>query len=1530
MVSCVLYGSTAPITFKNIHHYGSINIDRISPLGPSIIYTSSPYLPELPLHLARRKSANYYQPALVREFDQLNTSPLPTPTHDILPLTNDPAPVSQTVAYRDRAYTLYALIEEQQRYVDVIDARTVLQLPVGLKKTIGNLDYTILIDSMILTPTYAYLTAYMSFEIPQNGERLAFRGTHIRFSKTGGLEGTARLQLIGDHTLNMGPKTLMTLKGDGTTYVDWNCNGFTHMGIGAEIAFSRDLLLPDTLTVTTGTDRVKAHFRTTLNHWNDLIAEVTIDPFQIKALKGVGFTVHKAIIDYSDQRNPPSLKFPDGYQSALITADNPYLWQGFYLQEIAVRLPDQFKKKARLQGRIEFAAYDVLIDPMGFSGTLSVNNLIQLTEGHLNGWAYSIDQFAIDIQANQLVSGGFGGDITVPITQKDQTFAYNAFIHPGNAYVFNISSTGAVAFPLWQAKQVELYPASYLEVMVQNEKFLPKANLHGKMSINVDQEKLQLANLEFQGLEVQTIQPYVQIQALSFGIKGKKQKMGDFSLAINHLGVSSPNEDELALQMNVTVNLVGEGEGGFGGKAGLSLVGKVVEDNHSQQWRYDHLDIGEFGVNVHTGAVKIQGRLAWFKKDIIYGDGIRGDVQLEIINKIQVQAMALFGTVHDTRYWFADALASLPPGMGTGIQMTRFGGGASYHMKQTHQDGNSLGQSPSGLVYLPDKNEGLAVKATVDMATAGSEKVFNGDATLAISFNKGSGIKKVSLSGNGYFMTPALETSMAVLRERAGKLVHNVSNAPVNFLEPKAQVAARVEISYDVPQQTFHGNFEVYVNVAAGIMRGVGSRNQAGWAVIHFSPESWYVHVGNPENPIGVQILKVIKTETYFMAGDYIPGSPPPPENVAEILGGIDLNYMASLNELESGRGVAFGSRFGMDTGDLNFLMFYARFAAGMGFDVMVKDYGGSHCVGREGPIGINGWYANGQAFAYFEGEIGIKVKVFGEQRQYEILNIGAAAVLQAKMPNPFWMQGIVGGKFSILGGMVKGNCRFEVTLGETCQLTEGSALEGIAVISEVTPSPDEHEVSVFNAAQGVFNMEVGKVFDMVDANEQKKSFRIRLDHFKVMNGTAAIPGKVEWNDDHTVAAFHTTDILPPLKELRASIQVSFEEEKNGIWKPVVVRGKKITEKKESTFTTSEAPDYIPLSNVAYSYPLINQLNFYQNESRKGYIQLKKGQPYLFNISGEWKQKGRFRSKDGHIKTFDFHYSHQQVSFTIPTGLQKDQIYAFELVNIPVVEKEAIDANVNSVSTKVKAEDTSIDAEIKTNQAEGSLTVLQEKPIFTTYIRTSRYHTLNDKLNKASLSPGIRTYLRPAVHYLVQHINSDEYFDQPELNGNPKQNIKPLIQLKADLSENRYYQDIIYPLVYEGYPMVQDATINWRDTQRLGIVPVKAVYIRQVTGDTRFTENDLAIRSITDTVHQASFLYNLIHHYERDYHQIQNKVAAYYAAEKGVPNERERKLLMHPFPKMTGGKYNFNITYVLPGTEQKTSIKVMTIHNPFE
>jgi hypothetical protein len=898
----------------------------------------------------------------------------------------------------------------------------------------------------------------------------------------------------------------------------------------------------------------------------------------------------------------------------------------------------------------------------------------------------------------------------------------------------------------------------------------------------------------------------------------------------------------------------------------------------------------------------------------------------------------------------------------TGVGIYGFGGGAYYAMKMDTQGvGSELGRTASGVTYVPDAKAGLGLKAIVNLASHPKPEAFNADVTFEISFFQGGGVRYIAFGGNGYLVTPGLELNLDKLKGATAKMAgvvkkmeSKMSSATMGLVKgddgansmtqifgeigdkagQKGQISAKVMIDYDFENRVLHGNFEVFVNVAGGIIKGVGTGGRAGWAVLHFAPQEWYVYVGTPDDRVGVSVgigpIRASST-SYFMVGTKILGSPPPPPEVARTLGmrTSELNYMGDLNTIGTGGGFAFGAALSVNTGDLSFLMFYAHFEAGAGFDIMLKDYGDLKCKGSSSRIGINGWYANGQAYAYFEGAVGIRVKVFGRKKSIEILNIGAAALMQAKLPNPFWMRGIVGGHFSVLGGLVKGNCKFQVTLGTECELERdaSSILDDIRIISELTPGNGEADVDVFNTPQALFNIPPNKTFELTDeVDNSKRSFRVALDYFKLTDGTRELPGTLEWNENNDVVAFNAYEIFPSQKELKLVAQVSFEELKAGTWVPVISDGKRYTEITQNTFTSGLAPDHIPLENVEFSYPVIGHANFYKDESGDGYIKLKKAMPDLFNPGPEWKQIGRATSADGKVSVFDivYTYSSNRVTFKIPGDLKNNLVYNWELVNVPAQARGTIDRNVSSVDKQVTAEGQDVDMQVSAKQAEGNIETLEEKQIYGAYLRTSTYATFSQKMDAFDQTRGWTWPMSINVDELGTNLTGKEYFDKFELGAEQG---KGLIQLEADLTDNGWYRDLIYPITYQGYPIYGKGTTS-RNTSILGLPPVKAVYIRQYPQDMMITpENGAAGTANLATPSQASITYDIAMEMYRDYVEIKTKCANLSVEQF---DEQVNRVILSDFPLTTPGDYKVKVKYILPGNTVPNSEKTKIIQYTIE
>lgn len=1465
--------------------------------------------------------------------------------------------------YIDLARSVMEKVRSTQNFITSIDEASKLELPVGISKTLAGITYDIAIHAVRLKPTHAELDVFMEFKVP-NGQVLTFMAEGIKFTAKSGIVGDATLRLLGDYGINFqGDKVQLILKG-GTkqgagTYATMDCDGFKELSIDADVKFSRDLLRPDMPSGSTGPGNVAASFQTTLTGWNDLIVQLTLPPFQVTGVPGVGFTVREAVFDFSDLRSATNVTYPVNYESPQFLGEDKTLWKGFYLRQLMVSMPPEFVTKDGT-GRISLEASNVIIDDQGVSGTFKGHNLIPLNQGDMQGWAFSMDTVKVSLMANQLTEAGFAGKIVLPLSGEATPFEYRAAISTGGNYLFSVSPAEDLSFPLWQAGKVEIYEASNLDIRVVNGKFLPKANLHGRMNIMASLSEggqgVELANISFENLEIQSVKPFVKIGNFSFGSEALQQKMAGFPISIQNVGMRSISDTEMGLDFDLLLNLVGEQSGSFSADAGLTVIGNMSAEGSSQRWRYKTTQVRDIMVDIDGGAYKFYGKLIFYRNDVAYGDGFNGVVKAEFQPGIKLSATAIFGNVNSMRYWYADAMVNFSSGIPvfTGVGIYGFGGGAYYRMKMDNSgNGSELGMTASGTIYVPDSKAGLGLKAVVAIGSHPKPEAFNGEVTFEMSFFQGGGLRHIALGGNGYFATPGLEISTDKLKAANNKLVGKVmelqkdmSKASMGLVKgegsensfnqifgeigakagKEGQLSARVMIEYDFENRVLHGNFEMFVNVAGGMIQGVGAGGRAGWAVMHFAPDEWYVYAGTPDDRVGLTMgvgpIRASAT-SYFMMGTTLPGSPPPAENVSKILGGIDLDYMRDENALKAGGGFAFGAAFSVDTGNLKFLMFYARFAAGAGFDIMLRDYGDNvRCKGRSEPLGINGWYANGQAYAYFEGDVGIRVKVFGKSRNVEILSLGAAAVLQAKLPNPIWMRGIVGGHFSALGGLVKGKCKFQVTLGEECEIVGGSVLEGIKVIAQVTPAEGENEVNVFNAAQSVFNMEVGKTFELVDTDDVKKSFRIKLDHFKLMDGTTTIPGDVEWNTEHDVLAFNPFDVLPSQKKIKAVVQVSFEENVNGAWRPVVVDGKVFAEAMETTFSTGIAPDYIPLTNVKYSYPVVGQYNFYKDEAPEGYINLIRGQPYLFEPGAEWIQKAKVKTADGKESYFAMKYdvSQRQINYAMPSSLVLNTVYAFEVMNLPAAKAAAIDQNVERGTEKVAGGDESLDTEIQSNKATGTIEILQEKAIFSSYFRTSAYPTFVSKIASITISSGWSWPIYTGIHEVGANLSGEELFDNFEINRSTT--FDRLISLEASTEGkwiSNYVIPLIYPTAYPSYGLtIENRTPS--DVSIYGAPPLKAISINQ---ENTGVQVDLTNPSAAVPINgNGSILYNLPLISYRDYMELRTKAAS---LPTGQQNAWMKKIITEPFIGILSGDYNLRMRYQLPGTNRVTSEKPLTI-----
>ncbi len=1437
-----------------------------------------------------------------------------------------------------------------------------------------NVEYTVAVSKARFFAEYTELTVYARLRIPQtdgNGKKkeLFFGADNIILSHSGGIIGDARLALLSDIYIPFGNGAWeIVLKGgfdpqrgeiNSQTYVSINCDGVSGLSLDGDVVFSKSLVVPVINGQPDSNRNVKGSFLIQATGWNDLLAEVSISPFilasQLQSFEEQGafiFSAQRATLDLSDFRNSPNILFPDTYRQNGLLGPSPESWRGVYFNEVSVALPAMFKE-GNSPEPVRLAGYNLLIDNYGVSGIFSAENLISLDKGRTseqNAWAYSVDYFGLELVCNQIASAAFEGQLLLPLSKESETLSYQGLIS-AREYRMRVELDSAVNFNLWSAS-AELLPNSSVELAVVEHQFRPKAHLFGSLTMavssnpdNASDVLLKARGIEFQNMVLQTTKPYFAVDYM--GYKGEIS-LGGFPVSISDIGVRV-NEHELALALNIQVGLMESADKGFSVEGRVAVCAISANKNNRQTWNYKRIDISTFSIDANLGAVGLKGNLHFRYDDPTYGKGFYANLDASFSKTIgPLRLEAQFGK-KDFRYWYVDgSVEGLKIPFGA-VVFTGFSGGASYRMSR--KLGANILAAQSGLAYVPDAKVGIGVRAAM-FGSVISDKALSLKAGFEITTTRSGGIARMGLFGeasvmkaiggvlgdlNGKLAATVEKQSDAIVNalDKAGA-VGEIANKGVDKLADKsmydrakeinkgvppgidATIKATMGIEYDFMNSVLHGELEIFINTPGNILTGVGPGGLAGWAVLHCSKEANYLYIGTPDNPVGIKAgigSAFIKTTSYFMVGDKIPGSPPPPPQVARILGleVSELDYMRDENALGNGKGFAFGSHFSMDTGDMTFLILYARFQAGLGMDIMLKDYGEAVCVNRgNDQIGIDGWYANGQAYVYLEGELGIKIKLFFVNKKIPIIKGGAAVLLQAKAPNPFWMRGYIGGYYDLLNGLVKGKFRFKMELGEQCELAETSPLGGIKMIASVAPNDGDKDVDVFAMPEVAFAMKVGEEL-IIPEDEGDRFYRVVLERFDVLNKEGkAIDGTIKWNNTKDVASFVSADILPSEQDFKVAVEVSFQERINGVYQTIKVDGKKAVEYEERKFTSGTAPSVIPLHNVEYAYPVIEQQNFYKKEHPQGYLALKRGQDYLFD-DGKWNSSVFFISDNKDAIRVDFNYNTKdnKINYTMPK-LDNKQQYRMAIVSYPLnTEIDTKQLQGRESNPDEMAENT---MEINTKEAKLKVNAATSQVERLAYnFRSSRYNTFAQKIKSIRPSKNNWGKLASDLIYLTSRINANEPFDLAELTGNAFTE-QPLVNIKATLSDS-YFKEQVAPVVYNNYPLDGQFYLRRDDARKTGgqepenigippsgAIPVLSSYLVNL-------EQDIRHEMVSTTF---PYMYNLPVYYKNDLLDLQGQVANQYVDKPNSINARALKILSAKYPFMREGNYEVELQYCFP------------------
>lgn len=1375
-------------------------------------------------------------------------------------------------------------------------------LPVILTNEKSGRNFHMYLDNITLNQDGGTLDVYFILDIPTSGDRVVFSAIGVTFGP-GGAFTWDQLKLNSDFEIRLNNAANLIIKGSsGGTFINWNCEGYQGVGIDAEIEFCRQYLTPvDLSTNTVISDPqtlVKAYFQAQMQSWGELVAQINMDPFAVTKFESVFWNVTAASMDFSDLSSP-DFPIPPDYESNFV--ENGVVkdqWKGFYLAELSASLPQGFNNSG---DPVQFGVYDVIIDDMGFSGYGELNTtILPLSEGSVGGWAFSIDGINVQVVSNEVVGAGFNGKVNVPIFKgegnggsgvaPEDCFDYSAQIYAGNLYSFDISPGSEYDVDIWKAK-VSISANSQASIVVEDGEFTASANLHGKVIVDGDitqKMKLSVPDVPFQNVVISNKSPY--FSPGTWDLPNKVgAKLGGFQISMEKVAlVAGEESNECQLQFKSRINFSNDFTE-LGGEVGVGLIGKLTEGNH-QKWDYDRLKITDIGINCDIKGNKIAGVLSFFENGGVYGDGFRGivDVQFSAMGGAasgSIKALGQFGKVTDSsgvyKYFLVDAVGKWSPGtpIVPGLNLCGISGGLWYKMNRpenpTYTFNNDgllppIGSTLSGVQYTPTPDPTLGFKVGA-VLSVGEESVFNANVNFGCEFNFGGGMNQIFVEGNAQFMADI---------DFGNGTQHNEGQPPAN----NAEINANFGMTYDFRSSNFSGNLEAYANAAGGAFRGGGPLNRLGWADIHFGNGSWKIWLGTPQNPwkAKVDLAGIVQADVhaYLCVGSILPELGELPDNVTNVVGDFDRK---SNIRGAGAKGFMFGTGFNVGTGDLEFMMFYASLNAGLGMDISILNYGGLQCEQTLSGIGINGWYAAGSIYGYVQGKIGINAKVFGRKKKFNIINLEAAYVLEGGLPNPFFAQGAVGGKYEILGGLIRGNCDFKFAIGEPCSPIGGSGDVELKAVQEIVPNQGATFVSTESSIRVIMNAPIGHSYNVTEVSGQTSEFMLTVDdsYTSISYDGIEIPFTKRILDDGYIVEFIPQYLLPELDSLTFKFKVKIDEVGQG------------TEYEEHTigFHTGTALDFIPESNVKWSYPIAGQSHFHPetNYRGNGMVVLERAQPDLTDphtglLEATFKWKGGEASVPVNVVG-------PQLSFLIP-DLPLNKEMSLEIFK----HKEQEGGGLQGIGGQAV-----------------SLGPPPGKVVYSCDFKTSSYASFADKA--AVLKSNGFANLQGSIIEIKSYALT-EGFDEQELTGlgdGPLVQIKPVLSASTWFSREVYtklYSQLPFQVLKEGDGVFKTMDIKRRKKELYGAPPTSNL-IGDVTEEGPFKMDYLLYNIIkTDYQDLRSQAMTLIMELDRNDFVVRNFA-------QGLSNGP---------PSIIGESVQFELVYNLPGGNQTSRTLTFTVN----
>ncbi|MBC7777050.1 MAG: hypothetical protein H7246_16580 [Phycisphaerae bacterium] len=1187
--------------------------------------------------------------------------------------------------------------------------------PVGVPFALDNdKSQNLILLGIIFTATKAQANVVFGMPIQEamNNDWLQLGSKGVGIRPNGfGLEA-GKISLASDKSIAITDKTSMVFKGGSdNTFLEFDCKGIKKVQLKGGFEFSRDLVLPlDAQSKTVaGPTKLAANFTATVGHALNWTAEATMShpKFALPKLEDIVFSANGLYIDQSDVASVAGMQFPANHPKKNQNANAQKTWKGVYLGTCSIIMPSWMKgKNDAAIGVLDLK--DLLMDKTGLWVKVSkIGELVKIGDGSLAGWGFSIDTMRLEVQSSQLAGGGLGGKIRLPITKVG--LGYSATISKGEKeanFSFSVKTEDEVTIDAFIAKAT-LLPNSWLKIEKDGNKYKPEALLNGSITVGWKEDEeggpdpetnsvasFELPTLNFSEFHIRNnAQGKPEILSLSIPFDNNnapqddQSKLAGFPLKLGGIEVTTQGQPKLAFGLDITLSKGETGKNGLSGSAGFSIYGKY--DDAQKLFVYDHTELDSIGIDMDISVAKVQGSLWMYKGNLEYGNGFKGSISATIKGVGTKVAVALqVGNKGKDEanfdYFYFDGLVQFGVGLqipGTMASIYGFGGGVWYNMtrgalpeyafadfNKAAGDMSAAGSSPTGVKFTP-KYGSAGFSAKVIFGLSGGKDAataLNGDLEFRMTLGNEFNLVSMELEGNGY--------AMQKLEDRG-----------------KASVTGHFYIGIDFIMPSFTMGVDLNVNVAAGIVKGNAHIN------MHFSPQDWYIKIGewdtesqaaqdvpwiNDHKRCGLTVdLKVAKTSfaAYFMMGSKMPELPPLPLAIRESLKGQNGEAMADSRPAfpdtydGDNPGFAFGVACYKEF-KVKALILYASLDFTLGFDVLIKKYSDSQiCEGTS--LGINNWYAQGQAYAQLGIHAGIEIDLFVWEGEWELFYVNATAYLYGSFPNPNYFRGTIAVHGEALGGLVKIDKSFNFETGKK-PCINSSDFGDYPIVSDMNPRKMEgklDKIQVYHDIHLAFNFPKGefKVWNKETPDVPARTCYYKIEKFSVKHGNKTMSfNPIEYAPDGYSARYSLKNEYFPAKST-----LKLELEVKGYVKG---EGAKVTEPYNYEFKTGDLPQKIVGADLEKTCPLPRQRFFLKNDVTQGFVQWQKNkaqmQKYLFENTDDGGglydlSKTKFYACFTELTTNkriykDFNYlpAQDKLTFDLPGELKNSTIYGLEIV----------------------------------------------------------------------------------------------------------------------------------------------------------------------------------------------------------------------------------------------------------------------------